>query len=163
VVLGRTREGALAPVVAPARPPRRETTRSAADVTVGELLGPWRIPVTQLSIAALATATFDFNDVHLDRDAALERGAPDVYMNILGSSALVNCFLTDWAGPEAELRALDVRLRRQNHPGDALTLVGTITGCSPEGEQAQVTVDVRGYNSLGDHLTGSAVVAVPNA
>lgn len=163
VVLRRTREGALLPVVAPARPPRRETTRTAPDVVVGDALAPWRIPVTQLSIAALATATFDFNDVHLDRDAAHERGAPDVYMNILGSSGLVNCFLTDWAGPEAELRALDVRLRRQNHPGDALTVVGTVTGCAPDGEQSLVTVAVRGYNSLGDHLTGSAVLAVPGA
>jgi uncharacterized protein len=166
LVLRRTREGCAIPVVAPSRPPRREVTRTRAEVTVGQLLGPWRIPVSQLSIAALATATFDFNDVHLDRDAAVERGAPDVYMNILGSSALVNCFLTDWGGPEALLRSMDVRLRKQNHPGDALTMVGTVTGSSPDaGDPSRrlVDVDVRGYNSLGDHLTGRAVMALSDA
>jgi acyl dehydratase len=160
VVLRRTAQGAELPVLAPVRPPRRETTRTPDEVAVGDTLGPWRVPVTQASIAALATATFDFNDVHLDRDAARERGAPDVYMNILGSSALVNCLLTDWAGPEALLHALDVRLRRQNHPGDALTLVGTVTGRRADGAALLVDVGVRGYNSLGDHLTGSAVLAL---
>ena len=49
-----------------------------------------------------------------------------MYLNILGSAGLVNCLLTDWAGPEAELTGLRVRLGKQCHPGDTLTLTGEV-------------------------------------
>lgn len=145
----------------PARPPRRETTLTLDDVKVGEALAPWAIPVTQSSIAALATATYDFNDVHLDRDAAMRRGARDVYMNILGSTGLVNCYLTDWAGPEALLTGVKVRLYRQNHPGDTLTLTGSITDRRRRDDQEMLEVSVRGYNSFGDHLLAQCTVDLP--
>ena len=157
----RTRDGQVLPVLTAPRPERRTSTRTAAEVSTGQRLAPWPIPVTQLSIAALATATFDFNDVHLDRDAAHERGARDVYMNILGSSALVNCYLTDWAGPEARVVDFRTRLAAQNHPGDTCTLDGVVTGLTPADGGTQVTVDVRGTNSLGDHVIASATIALP--
>ena len=141
----------------PSRPPRREHTLAPRDVAVGQHLQPWSIPVTQASIAALATATHDFNDVHLDRDAAVRRGARDVYMNILGSSGLANCFLTDWAGPECELRAIRVRLQKQNHPDDRLLLSGEVR--TVDGNR--VTVRVNGRNSLGDHLAADADLELP--
>ncbi|MEU0557061.1 MaoC family dehydratase N-terminal domain-containing protein [Dactylosporangium sp. NPDC006015] len=159
----RTRDGQVLPVLTAPRPERRTGTRTAAEVSTGQRLPPWPVPVTQLSIAALATATFDFNDVHLDRDAAHERGARDVYMNILGSSALVNCYLTDWAGPEARVVGFRTRLAAQNHPGDTLTLDGVVTGLqrAPEASGGtHVTVDVRGTNSLGDHVIASATLAL---
>ena len=157
----RTRAGAILPVLTAPPPQRRTSTRTGAEVSIGQRLAPWPIPVTQLSIAALATATFDFNDVHLDRDAALERGARDVYMNILGSSALVNCYLTDWAGPEARVVDFRTRLAAQNHPGDTCTLDGVVTGLNPADGGSHVTVDVRGTNSLGDHVIASATIALP--
>ncbi|GAB3838307.1 MaoC family dehydratase N-terminal domain-containing protein [Dactylosporangium cerinum] len=160
----RTRDGQVLPVLTAPRPERRTSTRTGAEMSTGQRLAPWPIPVTQLSIAALATATFDFNDVHLDRDAALDRGARDVYMNILGSSALVNCYLTDWAGPEARIVDFRTRLATQNHPGDTLTLDGVVTGLKRAPEAiggTHVTVDVRGTNSLGDHVIASATLALP--
>ena len=160
----RTRDGQVLPVLTAPRPERRTNTRTAAEVNTGQRLAPWPVPVTQLSIAALATATFDFNDVHLDRDAAHQRGARDVYMNILGSSALVNCYLTDWAGPEARVVDFRTRLAAQNHPGDTLTLDGVVTGLQRAPDAAggtHVTVDVRGTNSLGDHVIATATLALP--
>ncbi|GAA2358440.1 FAS1-like dehydratase domain-containing protein [Dactylosporangium salmoneum] len=145
----------------PIRPPRREHTIRLGDVERGDLLAPWPIPITQASIAALATATYDFNDVHLDRDAAVLRGARDVYMNILGSTGLVNCFLTDWAGPEALLTAVKVRLHRQNHPGDTLTLTGTVTEKRQLDDRDLLEVSVRGYNSFGDHLVARCTLELP--
>lgn len=163
VVHRRTRDGQVLPALTAPRPERVTSSRPGPGVSVGDRLAPWPVPVTQLSIAALATATFDFNDVHLDRDAALERGARDVYMNILGSSALVNCYLTDWAGPEARVVGFGTRLAAQNHPGDTLTLDGVVTAVAPapDGSGTHVTVDVRGANSLGDHVLASAVLALP--
>ncbi|MGW1061116.1 FAS1-like dehydratase domain-containing protein [Micromonospora rubida] len=161
VLTRETRTGELLPVFQPARPARRVDTITFADVEPGMVLAPWPVPLTQLSIAALATATFDFNDVHLDRDAALRRGARDVYMNILGSTGLVNCFLTDWAGPEAVLKAIQVRLQKQNFPGDTLTLVGTVSDKRLQDGAGLVDVAVRGYNSLGDHLVARCTLDLP--
>jgi acyl dehydratase len=149
--------GASATPAACTRPARRESTLSPAEVRAGEQLPTWSLPVTQASIAALATATYDFNDVHLDRDAAVRRGAPDVYMNILGSSGLANCYLTDWAGPEAELRSIRVQLRKQNHPGDRLVFSGEVLAVTGRA----VAVRVRGANSLGDHLLAEAELELP--
>lgn len=141
------------------RPARRESTLSPAEVRAGEQLPAWSLPITQASIAALATATYDFNDVHLDRDAAVRRGAPDVYMNILGSTGLANCYLTDWAGPEAQLRGIRVQLRKQNHPGDRLEFTGEVTAVTG----SLITVAVRGRNRLGDHLLAEADLELPVA
>ncbi|PWJ27033.1 acyl dehydratase [Branchiibius hedensis] len=142
------------PVPPPVRRPRATATLLPAQLRPGGHLPPATIPVTQASIAALATATHDFNDVHLDRDAAQARGARDVYMNILGTAGLINCYLTDWAGPEAEIVAFDARLAVQNHPGDTLQLTGAVTSVNGP----IVTVDVRGSNSLGDHVLATARV-----
>ncbi|GAB3137023.1 hypothetical protein GCM10027290_02040 [Micromonospora sonneratiae] len=163
VLSRQTRSGDLIPVFQPARPTRRVDTMTFAGVEPGTVLAPWPVPLTQLSIAALATATFDFNDVHLDRDAAVRRGARDVYMNILGSTGLVNCFLTDWAGPEAMLKAIQVRLQKQNYPGDTLTLVGTVVEKRLEDGAGLVDVEVRGYNALGDHLVARCTLDLPVA
>lgn len=150
--LRRTSTGEHFPVFMPSRPAQRQETLLFTQVAVDDQLAPWPIPLTQLSIAALATATFDFNDVHLDRDAAVQRGARDVYMNILGSTALVNCYLTDWAGPESFLSTINVRLMKQNHPGDTMTLVGRVTDKRTVDGRNVVDLEIRGYNSLGDHL-----------
>jgi hypothetical protein len=50
-------------------------------------------------IVAAAIASRDYQDVHHDRDAAIRRGTPDIFTNILTSSGLVARYVTDWAGP----------------------------------------------------------------
>jgi hypothetical protein len=76
-------------------------------------------------------------------------------MNILTSSGLSSRYITDWAGPEAILKNLRIRLGVPNYPYDTMTMTGEVTDKSEHGDGGTVTVAIRGYNRLGDHLTGT--------
>ena len=98
--------GVELPVFRPVRPPRRESTLRFDEIQVGDRLAPCPIPITPTLIVATAIASRDYQDVHHDRDLAIKRGSPDIFMNILTSSGLSSRYVTDWAGPEAVLKNL---------------------------------------------------------
>jgi acyl dehydratase len=131
------------------------------DVRVGDGLRPLAIDVTATVIVAGAIATRDFMPVHHDRDYANAQGAPDIFMNILSSNAYCSRFLTDWAGPEAMIRRISIRLGVPVHPDSTLTFTGTVTGKSRDGGDGIVDVEFRASNDLGDHLTGTATLRLP--
>ena len=121
---------------------------------VGETLPALAIPLTRTTIVATAIASRDYQDVHHDPSLAIERGSPDIFMNILTTNGYVGRFVTDWAGPTAHLKKVAIRLGAPNYPGDTMTLTGEVTAV--EGEE--ITVKVVGANSLGDHVTGTVVL-----
>jgi len=125
-----------------------------ADVSVGTTLPELAVDVTTTLIVAGALASRDFQDVHHDRGLAQSAGAKDVFMNILTTNGFVGRFVTDWAGPDAVLRKVSIRLGAPNHPGDVMRMTGSVTRV----EGSEVEVDVRGANSLGDHVTGTVVL-----
>lgn len=124
---------------------------------VGDELPPLEVPITATVIVAGAIASRDYQDVHHDPALARERGARDIFMNILTTNGFVGRFVTDWAGPDAVLRAVSIRLGVPNYPGDVMRMTGRISAL--EGRRA--TVEVRGANALGDHVTGTVEVDVP--
>jgi acyl dehydratase len=137
---------------------RRTTTRRLSQVAVGEALPPLEVPITATAIIAGALASRDYQDVHHDRDLAVARGAKDIFMNILTTNGYVGRYATDWAGPEARLRAVDIRLGVPNHPGDTMTLTGRVA--SKEG--GLVRLEIVGANRLGDHVTGTVTLTLPD-
>ena len=141
-----------------AEPALRATLRFE-DVSVGDELPPLAVPITATAIIAGAIASRDFQDVHHDRDLARARGSRDIFMNILTTNGYVGRFVTDWAGPEALLRRVDIRLGVPNYPGDTMRITGRVR----EKRDGEVTVDVRGANRLGDHVTGSVTLTLPHA
>lgn len=127
-------------------------------MAVDDALPPLEIPVTPTLIIAGAIASRDFQDVHHDRGRALERGSRDIFLNILTTNGLVGRFVTDWAGPEARLRCVDIRLGVPAYPGDALRFTGRVAAkVAPD----LVTVEVRGANAERDHVTGTVDLALP--
>ena len=96
------------------------------DVHVGDELTPLELEMTATRIVAGAIATRDFMPVHHDRDFANQQGAPDIFMNILSTNAYCSRFLTDWAGPEARITRLAIRLGVPVHPDSTLRFTGTI-------------------------------------
>jgi acyl dehydratase len=123
----------------------------------GDELPPLDVPITTTLIVAGAIASRDYQDVHHDRDLARQRGAPDIFMNILTTNGLVGRYVTDWAGPQARLRSVTITLGAPNYPGDTMRMTGFIEAV--EGKRA--TVAVRGANSFGDHVTGTVEVDLP--
>ena len=133
------------------------TSLHAGAVSVGDELPELAIPLTRTLIVSTAIASRDYQDVHHDPGLAQERGSPDIFMNILSTTGFVGRFITDWAGPDAVLKAVKIRLGAPNYPGDTMTMTGTVT----KKEGNEIEVDVRGANNLGDHVTGTVTLELP--
>jgi len=133
-------------------------TRRIADLAVGTELPPLVIPLTVTKIVATAIATRDYALVHHDPTVARERGLQDIIVNILTTNGLVGRLVTDWAGPNAVLKKVAIRLGVPAYPGDDLTLSGTVTAV----EGNAVTVAVTGAVPRGNHVTGTVVVELPS-
>lgn len=129
------------------------------DVAVGDELPPLPIPLTRTLIVATAIASRDYQDVHHDPGLANDRGSPDIFMNILSSNGFVGRYVTDWAGPDALLKSVKIRLGAPNYPGDTMTMTGTVTGKA----DGVVEVTCKGSNSLGDHVSGTVTLVLPGA
>ena len=130
-----------------------------ADVNVGDELAPLAIPLTRTLIVATAIASRDYQDVHHDPELARQRGSDDILMNILSTNGFVGRFITDWAGPDAVLKRVAIRLGAPNYPGDTMTMTGKIM--AKDDATGVVEVAVRGANSRGDHVTGTVFLTLP--
>jgi hypothetical protein len=117
-------------------------------------LPEWSVEITPTFVVSTALSTRDFQDVHHDKERAIELGSRDIFVNILTSQGLVQRYVTDSLGPDIEIRSIDIRLGAPAHPGDTLVFSGTI-----ESEEEGVTrLKVRGDVSMGAHITGTVVV-----
>jgi acyl dehydratase len=132
-------------------------TRRFADVRPGDELPELIVPITTTLIVAGAIASRDYQEVHHDEALARERGTPGIFMNILTTNGFVGRYVTDWAGPDATVRRIAIRLGVPNFAGDTMRLTGRVTAA----DQGVVEVEVAGRNGLGDHVTGTVTVALP--
>jgi acyl dehydratase len=128
---------------------------------VGDALPVFDLPVTTTVIVAGAIASRDVMPVHHDPDYARAKGSPHMFMNILTTNGYVARYVTDWAGPEARVRTIKVRLGAPAIPEKVLRFTGKVESTSVEGDETVIEVSVRAANELGDHATGTVVVAVP--
>jgi hypothetical protein len=120
----------------------------------GAALPPLDIPLTRTLIVSGALASRDLQGVHHDVELARAQGAKDIFMNILTTNGLVTRFVTDWAGPNAVVTSVALRLGVPNYPEDTMRLTGSVTDV--QGDEA--VVEVRGANSLGDHVVATVRV-----
>jgi len=132
-------------------------TLLASEVTVGDELPELEIPITATLIVAGAIASRDFQDVHHDAALARQRGAGDIFMNILTTNGLVGRYVTDWAGPEAILKKVAIRLGAPNYPGDVMRMQGHVT--IVEGDEVEVSI--RGAKGPGEHVSGTVRLTLP--
>ena len=68
------------------------------------------------AIVGGALASRDYTPVHHDRGAAQAQGLSDVIMNILTTNGYVGRYVTDWAGSDAVVKELEVKLGAPNMP-----------------------------------------------
>ena len=135
--------------------------RHFEEVRVGEELPELVVELTPTLIVAGAIASRDYQDVHHDPELARSRGMPGIFMNILTTNGFVGRFVTDWAGPEAAVKSIAIRLGAPNLAGDTMRMTGRVTSTSPGDRECVVEVEVVGRNRLGDHVTGTVTVALP--
>ena len=130
------------------------------EVAVGDKLPSLDIDITTGLVVGGALATRDYEPVHHDKGKAQAAGLPDVFMNILTSQALMTRFATDWSGPEAVVKSLDIRLGAPNVPGMVMTITGEVK--ARDDASGIVDVEVLGENNIwGMHMQGTVQLALP--
>ena len=141
------------------------TTHSprSSDVKVGDELPPFTLNLTSTMIVAGAIASRDFMPAHHDPTFAKGQGAPDIFMNILTTNGYVARYVTDWAGPEAILRSIKIRLGAPAIPGKPLRFSGRVEQKSETGAECVLELAVRAANDLGDHATGTVTLTLPRS
>ncbi len=147
--------GSAGPPGGERRPPQPEAPEPL------EALPSWELDVTATVIVAGAIASRDFMPVHHDRDYARSQGAPDIFMNILTTNGYVARYATDWAGPEAMLRRIAIRLGAPAVPGRPLRFSGAVGADRRDGDERVLELAVRAENDLGAHATGTVVLTLP--
>ncbi|WP_327589134.1 MaoC family dehydratase [Nonomuraea sp. NBC_00507] len=123
----------------------------------GAVLPELSIDLTPTVVVSTALATMDFTPVHHDTQLARAQGSRDIFLNILTTMGLVERYVTDWAGPEAVIKRINVKLGVPAYAGDRLSFNGTVASR----QDGQITVEVRGKVSLGDHATGTVTLMLP--
>jgi len=142
--------------------PRSGSGREATTPPTGEQLPPFDLDVTATVIVAGAIASRDFMPVHHDRDFAIAQGAPDIFMNILTSNGYVSRYVTDWSGPDSQVRQISTRLGAPAIPGKQLQFRGRVAGETTEGDKRRLAVNLRADSDLGTHLTATVELTVPS-
>ena len=140
---------------------RTVTTLVWSQIRIGDAVAALEVPISASRIVAGAIATRDFMPVHHDVAYARTQGAPDIFMNILSSNAHCSRFLTDWAGPEAMVKRLSIRLGVPVFPGSLLTFAGKVTATRAAAGEGLVDVEFRATTTGGDHVIGTATLSLP--
>ncbi|SET30438.1 MaoC/PaaZ C-terminal domain-containing protein [Nonomuraea wenchangensis] len=122
-----------------------------------DVLPELSIDLTPTLVVATALATMDPTPVHHDPALARAQGSKDIFLNILTTMGLVERYVTDWAGPAAVIRRIDVKLGVPAYAGDRLSLTGAVVSRA----DGELTVEVRGAVSLGDHAIGTVTLTLP--
>jgi hypothetical protein len=133
----------------------------AGDLNVGDAVKPMNINLTHTMVAATAIASRDFMPVHHDKDYALKQFAPDIFLNILSSNGYVSKFLTDWAGPEAWVKKINIKLGVPAVPYQVLKFTGAVISKTTVGNECLIEVSVQAANDSGNHISGTATISLP--
>lgn len=137
------------------------TTLDFRKLKVGDAVTPLKLDLTATFVVAGAVATRDFMPVHHDRDYAASQGSPNIFLNILSDTGFCTRFLTDWAGPEAMVRKIAIRLGVPAYAGSKLEYTGSVTALSEQDGEGLVEIAFRAANDQGDHVSGTAVIGLP--
>ncbi len=139
------------------------TALRSREVKAGDELPPFELNLTATLVVAGAIASRDFMPAHHDPAFAKAQGAPDIFLNILTTNGYVARYVTDWAGPEAILQKIEIRLGAPAVPGKPLRFSGRVTEKREAGDECRLEVAVRAANELGDHATGAVTLTLPRA
>ena len=143
------------------RASKASATKEAPSEPLGEALPAFDLDVTSTVIVAGAIASRDFMPVHHDAEYARAQGAPDLFMNILTTNGYVARYVTDWAGPDARLTKIAIRLGAPSVPGKVLRFTGQVVSESVEDDHRMQTVALAATNDFGPHATGTVELVRP--
>ncbi len=133
------------------------------DISEGEQIPASARQMTITDIVACAIASRDFLPLHHDRDYAQKAGLRDIILNTPSLFGLTGKYLTDWAGPEAELKEISLQITASCCPGDTLTTSGVVLRKQESDGMRLAHVDVTFSVPSGVSARARAILALPSA
>ncbi len=127
------------------------------DVEVGQDLPAITYELSLLRLVAFVRATGVYDYIHFDRDYAQSVGTRDAFAATPHVAGLFSRLLTDWSGPEAEIKSMNFSMRAQSCAGDVLTITGKV-GNKYRSEAGEYLVDIVDMN-IAHPLAPQAAVA----
>ena len=118
-----------------------------------------------LRLVAFTRATGLYDYVHFDRDYARAAGSRDAFISTPHVAGLLGRLMTDWAGPEADIRSLTFSMQKQSCTNDMLIVSGRVGRKykSAQGEYLADIVDLNiGHDFEPGTLAAHATIALPS-
>lgn len=131
------------------------------DIREGADLPTLKKEVTATTIIAAVIATRDFYPLHHDHRFAQKAGLKDIIMNNITTGGFVSRYLTDWSGPEGELKRMRFHLGFPCHPGDTLTMTARVTRKYADAGEHLAEVEYSLAVPDGIHCNGTATMILP--
>lgn len=136
-------------------------TRFFDDVSEGDEVPPFRLPLTVQRLVMEAGVNRDFAPIHSDRELAQASGSPDMYANTMLLQAAYEATLREWMGLTGRLRRLGFGMRVFNTPNEVLVGRATVTATRLDGDEGLVDLAVWTETSAGRTTEGTATVSLP--
>lgn len=135
--------------------------RKAADVSVGEALGPVTIHIDRPRLVQYAGASLDRNRIHWDERFAKEVGLPDVIAHGMFTMGSAVTLVTDWAGDAGRVVDYGTRFTKPvvvpYDEGADLEVSGVVKGLDAETKRATVELTA---TAAGQKVLGRALAVV---
>ena len=94
-------------------------------------------------------ATYDYYELHYDRQYALESGVDDVIVHGPLKNSFLAQLVTDWMGEAGTLKRLSVQYRGMDMPGSPVYAEGTVTRKYVHSGENLVECELRLVNAEG--------------
>ncbi|HQQ74497.1 MAG TPA: MaoC/PaaZ C-terminal domain-containing protein [Pseudomonadales bacterium] len=125
---------------------------SASEINIGDKLPALQVKMTAQKIISAAAATRDWQPIHHDHAIAIKSGLRGIILNTPSQAGWISKYITDWAGPQAQIKRLAFKMKDSICPDDEMTISGEVTG------KQDTTITVKITLTAGDILKTSAEV-----
>lgn len=118
-------------------------------------------PTTE-QLVKWAGASGDYNQIHYDKDFAMEKNLPGVIVHGRLTASMLGQLVTDWIGEEGWLSKFACQFRGMNLPDRDLFLKGKVTRKYREDGHHYVECEVWAENEQGQITApGTATIILP--
>lgn len=115
---------------------------SASEINIGDKLPALQVKMTAQKIISAAAATRDWQPIHHDHAIAIKSGLRGIILNTPSQAGWISKYITDWTGPQAQIKRLAFKMKDSICPNDEMTISGEVTGKNDTEITATVTLSV---------------------
>jgi len=133
------------------------------DVEVGTEVSPLVKHPTPRQLVMWAGASGDYNEIHYNKEAALQEKLPDIIVHGRLKNSFLCQMMTDWIGEGGFLKKITIQHRGMDIPGKDITCKGKVMKKYVQEGKNYVECEIWTENSQGQKTApATAVVMLPS-